>query len=271
MKEIYAKRLETEFPNLRYADLAVVGDPTEQRLLIDDVSIKVTDQKQLSFQQGLDLFRKSCRGELLVFTTSDLAETMNRRLVAILSNSDPANTILIFPGNSAQDVKNLLPEEVRSTFPQLDIPVRRQLGANMAVSGVFVLTPPTLLSDRNDGNRCIIIDDVIATGATAQAVRDWIDPSGRQEWQATSWMSLSPIQVKDRRRNDRYQSGLPIFTLVETALVYQGLKGTPPNNTLSTFLGTNEKSEAVRTRYIEKYVQDAEGFASAIEQMRRAR
>lgn len=269
MNREYEQTIRNQFPNLVYSEFRLIDNRSE-RLGIDDLSFTMPD-KQALIQELVELFVLSCKGFTYFYSAQELSIGLNNKLDDVLEKLDPERTVLVFPGKGAQAVKQLVRPEVFKFFASLDISVKRLLAQDMSVSRVNVLTgrndikpflPKKLVS-------CVIIDDVLLSGATAQTVRSNLDQRKNFDWYAAAWMALSPLQAKARKAPDCNQSSLPGFRKVVTKILYQGENGIPANNSLSSFAEFDEKSGIVIEGYKRKYVEDAQTFDQAIGALRR--
>lgn len=264
----YEQKVIERFPNLDYAEFKAVDNRME-RFVIDDLSYK-NPACRSRFREAIELFVLACKGYVNAYTAEELTLPVNRRLEGLLERLDPSRTILIFPGNGAKSAKDLLPKPVLESFSSLDIDVCRKVLRDMSIAGVDILTPlgsiRKLLPKKPES--CVIIDDVVSSRATTYAIKATIDAEEDFDWYAASWMTLSPLQVRGKKE-DKFGSGIVGFRKTITSLVYQGESGTPSNNSLSSFIGTDEKSKAVIAKYKEKYVEDEEVFDQAVDIIRR--
>ncbi|MDO8429514.1 MAG: phosphoribosyltransferase [Candidatus Daviesbacteria bacterium] len=264
----YEQKVKEKFPNLKYDEFLTI-DNSQQRLAIDDLSYKYPKLRS-QFQDAIELFVLACKGFTNVYSVEDLAFNLSKNINCFLRGLNPDETILVFPGEGAKQVQSQIPTSISEIFKNINIEVRRQLAPNMAVMGVNIMTPSSVIKKLLPSKitTCILLDDVITTGATAFAIKDTVDERSKFDWQAASWMMLSPLQVKNRKDDD-LRSGLSGYSRTITGLIYQGESGIPANNSLSTFAGSGPKSESVITRYREKYVENQLVFTEAIMQLRR--
>lgn len=268
MNKEYKQIVREKFPNLQYSEFRVL-DNQQERLAIDDLSYKNPLLRSL-YQKLAETLTLSCRGFINVLGAEELSVSFNNQLEELLARLNPKRSVLIFPGNGAKAVKDLLPKTVPDYFTCISLETCRQLAPDMSVDRVEVLTsrssvqkllPPKLTT-------CVIIDDVFASGSTAQTVRKFFDQGSAFEWFAGGWMSLSPLQAKDRKKPDDYQSSLPGFQRLITSIVYQGITGIPANNSLSSFAENDKKSELVIEGYRRRYVEDVDTFNKTILELR---
>lgn len=258
--------LGESFPKLVYSE-SVLVDNTRERLCIDDVSNKIPGRAR-EIQELLELLVLSSRGTLNLFDAQSLSATLNRQLESLLTNQNPEETLVIFPGAGSQPVKDLIETGILKPFPCLELQTQRLLGPDKRVQKVDILTGKTIVRRylTKKITMCALIDDVLVSGLTAQSIRDYIDPKGKLRWIAMTWMSLSPLQSSTRQLAS---SGLPNFEWLFTSILYQGLRGIPVNNSLSTLIGTGEKSRAILEKYRENFVENTEVFDKTIESLRR--
>lgn len=269
MNKDYEQTVREQFPNLQYGEFKIL-DNREERLGIDDLSYQNSCLRP-QFREIIELFVMACKGFVNFYSAEGLAISLNNQLEELLYRLEPEKTVLVFPGQGSQPVKDLLPKEVVNYFQFVNLLTKRRLSKEMRVEGVDIINGRSVLRKTLPSKltTCILMDDVVLSGSTAQAVRSFIDDRGEYDWYTASWMSLSPLQARDRKKDDCFKSGLPGFRRTLTSVVYQGLSGTPANNSLSSFAEVNEKSEAIIDGYKRKYVEDFTTFDEAIESLRR--
>jgi hypothetical protein len=269
MGKEYEQLIRERFPNLDYSEFKLI-DNSRERLGIDDVAFRNPENGD-QVKELVELFIISCKGFTYFYSAEGLGITLNNRLDSILEKLDPEKSILIFPGNGAQTVKQLIRPEIFKFFSWLDLDVRRILSEKMSVNRVDVTTGRNVVRERLPSklNSCVVIDDVLMSGSTAQSVRSFLDPRDDLEWYAATWMTLSPLQAKPRQAPNIFKSSLPGYISVTTNVLYQGSSGIPANNSLSSFIGDGEKSKIVVDRYREKYVDDLNTFNGILETLRK--
>src|SRR3989344_168576 len=247
------KKVERDYPRL-YMDKLKLVDTQSTRLAIDDVSYCAKE----SIQEYIELLALSCKGWLEVYDAESLIQGLSQKIGEFLTVLDKEKSLLIFPGNGAKVLKDLMPEELVGGFPSIEISTQRKVDPQTgAVLGVDIIRKPKI--DTKIDN-ILIVDDVIATGTTLRAIKDSISLRNAN-WFACSMMTLSPIQ--NRQRSKESACGIDGYSSITCPIVYQGTTGTPPLNSLSNFIGVSEKSEMVRERYIQKYVKDIDSFKEA--------
>jgi hypothetical protein len=268
MNTEYGQKVSERFPNLEYGELKAV-DNRQERFAIDDLSYK-NPSCRTQFREAMELFTLACTGYVNIYTAEGLAISLNRQLEDLIERLDPERTLFIFPGNGARATKELLPGSVLNTFSSVDLNVCRKVLPDMSISGVEVLTSKPVIKQALPKRleNCVLVDDVVGSRTTALAVKSAMDQDSRYEWYAASWMTLSPLQVRGKKE-DQFQSGILGFRKAITALVYQGESGNPANNSLSSFIGSDPRSQTVTERYREKFAEDRSAFDEAIDIMRR--
>lgn len=270
MSKEYEQTIKDRFPNLEYSEFRIV-DNSRERLGIEDVSIAIPEKDE-QVRESVESFIMACKGFIYFYSAQDLSARLNDKLDSLLGQLDPKKTLLVFPGNGAKTTKDLMRPEIFKFFGTLDLEVMRVLEDNMSVSRVNVLTGKNeirkVLPKKIEA--CVLIDDVLLTGSTAQSSRQFLSPLVDEvQWYGSTWMALSPLQSKTRRDNDAYKSSLPGFSRVVTVVLYQGTNGVPANNSLSSFIESGERSKIITERYKEKYVEDLETFETALDSLRR--
>lgn len=267
MSTEYEQKIRTAFPNLDYREFKLL-DNKQERLGIDDLSTQYSKEK---VKELAELFTLACKGFIYFYSAEYMSLSLNNQLDNLLERLNPERTLLVFPGNGAQAVKTLIRPEVFKFFGSLDLQVQRILSQDMSVSRVDILTGKTLIHKGLSPKlcSCVVIDDVLLTGTTAQSIRKFLDDRDNLEWYMGTWMSLSPLQSRPKRELDQFGSSLPGYRKVVTNILYQGISGIPANNSLSSFAEFDEKSNLIIDGYKRKYVEDLETFDHVIEALRR--
>ena len=261
-KETVRSRISKDFSGI-YWDKLILVDNTTTRLAIDDISYRA----QSPIQENIELLQLACKGWLEVYDAEELTIALSEKLAALLRAVNTNKTIMVFPGNGAKIVRDLLPTIILDGIVNIDVSTKRTVNAKTgAVEDVEIGEKNVVRKAISDINAqtIIVLDDVIATGATLSALRDSF-PARNLEWFAGSLMMLSPVQKKTRIKRE---SGIDGYTSIISPLIYQGVTGAPALNSLYTFIGNSEKSQIVRTKYIQNYVEDEESFCNALDAIR---
>ncbi len=254
-------KLRKDFSFL-YWERFVMIDTSQMRLGINDISYKASSP----LEDDIAMLQLTCKGWLETYDARDLTISLSDKLETLLRVVNKKRTIVVFPGNGAQVIKDLLPDGLLDGVSTVEIPTERKVGSNGSVNGVELLGRTKLreaVAERK-AETIIILDDVIVTGSTLIAVKDAI--SGRNiEFYAGALMMRSPLQ---RGGRCSAESGIEGYTSVIAPIVYQGISGTPPVNSLSTLMGESDKSRTVRAKYISQYVEDPSTFMDTVSAIR---
>lgn len=263
LREEAEKKVGEKNPSLYY-DKFVLIDTNTSRFAIDDISYK-TDQ---NIKEALGFLFLACKGEVNVFDAPILVDALAKKLRRLLSAVDQNRTIVIFPGTGSQVLKELLPSDLLNGVAALDLPAQRKVDEKSGtVQGVTLGEINKLRKTFSDtkAKTAIVLDDVIMSGVTLQTIQD-ATPGRNIEWFAGSLMMLSPNQKGEK--NITSESGVNGYNAILTSIVYQGInKKVPALNSISTLVGNSTKSEMVRTRYMQKYVDDSEIFLDSVKQL----
>lgn len=117
---VLRERLKKEFPAL-YMDKFVLVDTAESRLAIDDISYRSSS----TIQDDIESLALSCKGWVEVYDAKGLTLALAQKLRALFRAADMKRTLVIFPGNGARVVKDLLPEDVTDDLTTISIPAQR--------------------------------------------------------------------------------------------------------------------------------------------------
>lgn len=263
-------KLQRIYPTVKANNFLFI-DNSKTRIAIDDLSYRA--RKPIG--NALDALVLSCRGWLEIFDATVLAQNLSLQLENLLTNSRLERSAFIFPGKGSIPVADLLSKTIRQEIfggvaKVIKAPTQRIVNAATgAVEGVKIGDAAKIkqsLSDRTI-EKVMVLDDVIATGTTLNAFRK-LAPSSQPDWTAAAFMTLAPSQNRARSKNS--PSGVDGYQAILTVNSYQGLSGTPALNSLSNLIGDSPKSQMVRSRYMERYVEDAEQFADSINQIKGA-
>jgi adenine/guanine phosphoribosyltransferase-like PRPP-binding protein len=262
LKDNAKSRLGREFPALTY-DRLVMVDPKQTRLGIDDVSALTNT----SLEENIAFLMLACKGEMFLYDAATFTKALSEKLDRLIDVSGRSKTVLIFPGNGAQTVKGLLPKGILDGTTVIDVPTVRKVSAQKTVEGVTITNATQgrkIIADVKP-QTIVVVDDVIASGATLSTLQEAF-PGRKIEWNAAALLSLSPIQR--RKFVNGTKSGIEGYENIVSPIVYQGTSGIPAVNSISTLIGSSEKSEAVRTRYVEDFVVDQALFNEALKELR---
>lgn len=190
--------LQRQFPQLHYAN-TVVQQPNS-RILIDDVSYRALDREPevewLDAYFATFALEGSSKGRIKIFSFPDLMEQMNIILQSISDRYSANDTLLVFPGNGSQQIKQWLAQDLFRRFPQhADLPLSGQKVPGVK-SRIFTVEQIQVAQEllRSEfgleGPRTgIIFDDFTNTGSTNGAI---IEASG---WENTQWVSVNAIMT----------------------------------------------------------------------------
>lgn len=257
----YENRLNRDFPAL-YRDEFCLVDNRSMRIVIDDISY----QTDVSLEESLEFLFIACSGDIQSFDARRQAQMLAQKMERLKTVLDPRKTMVLFPGNGAQTVKDLLPEDFFADMEVICVPTTRTVDPKTkAVQGVAiseVTQMRKMVSDKRITN-FVVVDDVIMSGTTLTALREAL-PGRNATWYAGGLFMLSPIQNKGRAKTP---SGVDGYMSIVAPTVYQGTNGIPAMNSLSTLVGESEKSNMVRERYMTDFVSDPEIFIEMVKQI----
>lgn len=253
----YQIDLSREFPSL-YFDKVMIVDS----IMIDDVSYRA----KTSIQDDIETLALSCKGYVEIFDAQILALSLYEKMSRLFRLLNINKTLVIFPGNGAKTVKDLLPVAFVQQLAIAEIPAQRIVNEWGSVEKIE-LGGKNIVRERIreiKAETVVALDDVIVTDSTLTAIRDAF-PTRNIEWFALSLIMLSPLQ--NRNKLGKSSSGVAGYTSIISPIVYQGANGIPPLNSLSTLIGNSEKSSVVRRKYMDKYVTEPESFLAAVREL----
>jgi len=177
--------------------------------------------------------------------TDKLSKTltgMMKKEVLFCRNDNQQNTLLVFPGNGARFVKNLLPNEIVKKFSQTSVFAKRGwYNTKNPLVVVGEIMPQNLLM--LNVKKIVVIDDVISSGSTMSKLYNcnyWKFP--RADWFAASWLMQYP--------RTKVSSGIKGFQKTITTSLVEGNQGKRVSiDSLSTLLQDSEIAENYATRF----------------------
>ncbi len=258
------QRIARDYPCL-YMDEFLLVDNRSCRLAIDDLSC----QAKFSIDEYLEFLFVACKGEVKAFEATQLTTALAKKVERLATVVPAQRTAVIFPGEGAQVVRKLLPESLLEDMTIISIPTQRKVEVRKkTVAGVIVGNVTQVRKQLSDMkiNTIIVLDDAIATGQTLTALREAF-PGRNIDWYAGALLTRSPLQNRERAGSS---NGIEGFKSILTPIVYQGTNGIPALNSLSTLIGTSDKSEAVRRRYMDDYVTDRNIFLEMVQQLQQS-
>lgn len=252
--EINEFQTNTDF-NTFYSD-KLLTIPPNGNIFIDDVpDLPLLDT---GYQQLASMNNR----ELIVFKAEDLTRELAAHLDQI-----PKASAFIFPGNGSRIIQDIL----KQTYPEilqdrLSLAVKTKRTRKDGVWSVSVEVPE--LNDKlRQCTDWVIVDDVVLSGQTAQALQQEIKTKTRREsdsWTLATWLSLDPKRRKKITKT-KNPSSVEGFDAVSAVYTYKGGNGIPPCNSLSTLLVADEKGQVVRNKLQSAYFP--EGFDQFLQQL----
>ncbi|MBI2327361.1 hypothetical protein HYU92_03480 [Candidatus Curtissbacteria bacterium] len=251
------ERVSKEFPTLS-GDRFLLVDTQTTRLAIDDISYR----SRTPVKDDIETLALSCKGWTDIYDARTLIPTLAQKMRKLLDIINARRTLIVFPGNGARVVKDLLPQDLLDDVNNLELPTQRRVEASGAVAEVTVsdMTRARKMAAEIKMQNLIVLDDAIVTGTTLTAIRE-IFPARTVMAFAGSLFTLSPLQRKNKPTN------IEGIKSIFTSIIYQGTTGIPPLNSLSTIIGNSERSAAIRAKYIGDYVEDKETFLETIKRL----
>lgn len=243
-----SEKFKTRWPAITFDKTCLV----DGAVLIQDITSDNT------FTQSAKRLNETSRITLQVVDglslTKDMATLIERSKIL---NDNP---FIVYPGNGAQSVKNFITSfDKRFNNNAVDLPTNR----TMIRKGAFKLDvdysscPPNI-----DAKTVLIIDDVVATGQTAQSIAAEIKkrfPSIRCI--LATWLFAMPTRIENKNST----SGIEGVDQTFASIVLKGnLTSRVPINSLSCFMLSENKYEEMKTSFLKKYITDQEVFKKFI-------
>lgn len=231
----------------------------KQPILIGDVSTMlrpgITPQ---DFDNQVEaMVASSFNTDARYIAARQLDTALNTTIRNIVTNENPNNLLIIFPGNGSNTVKQENPSvwnTVRTQYPTMSIKANRIFTENSPTNVVIDLTNNEERQIKEKQyTSVLVIDDVIAKGLTLNKIRETIQPitAPNAAFFAASWFLRSDANVQGYKK-------------IASIYRYSAIEGYPAMNSLSTWLRGDEKSKAVLDAYTKRYIQYEYGFKKAI-------
>lgn len=266
----YESELRRKYSSIYFERFTLV-DTNKSPLIIDDVSYRISQTAGAEVEMGFELMRMAILsgGDIERYDATSLTQVLAQQTQRFLDGMDPKKTVVIFPGSGAKTVKDIFSSESMDRLQTVTVNAKRKIDPRTnAVTGVEIGNKSQAKEAIADirPSSIVVVDDTIATGATLRAVQDAF-PSRNAQWYALSLMTLSPTQ---NRSNGKCDSGVEGYTSVVSPIVYQGTTGKPSLTSLSSIIGTTEKSQLVRQRFCERFIEEKDAFTEAIKALQQA-
>lgn len=173
------------------------------------------------------------------------------------------NPLIIYPGNGSQSVRrHLISVDKQFASNSLNLSTQRTMIRN----GEFDLTVDySPLPQNIDTKTVLIVDDVVASGQTAQAISSEIKARfPNVKCVLATWLFLLPTKPT----NKASASGIDGIEQTLASIVLKGnLTSRPPINSLSCFVRNEKEYEQVKNEFICKYMNDVEQFQTILKQV----
>ena len=188
--------------------------------------------------------------------------SLTKDMVTLIEKSGVLNTnpLIIYPGNGSQSVKNFIASiDKRFIINTVDLPTQRTMIRN----GEFDLSVnySPLPQSINTGT-VVIIDDVVASGQTAQTIASEIK---MRFTDARCILATWLFTIPTKPENKKSPSGVMGIDQTLASMVLKGnLTSRPPINSLSCFMRNENKYEEMKTNFLDRYILDQQVFKKFI-------
>jgi len=179
--------------------------------------------------------------------------------------------LIVFPGEGARIVSEYMRRQEPGIYDLFDMENAVYLNCKrtMRRKGVFdIAVDPSALPENFRGGNVLIIDDVIASGQTIQAVAGKVrEKYGKINIAAATWFFVEP----SIKQNKESPSGIEGIDLTIASFALRGnYMRRPPINSLSCFIreGENPNYSEVKAGFIEKYIEDKNKFQRILVEMK---
>lgn len=174
-----------------------------------------------------------------------------------------ANPLIIYPGNGAQSVRDFITSFDKGfNNNAIGLPTERTMIRN----GEFRLgVDYSSLPQRIDTGTVLIIDDVVASGQTAQTIALEIKTRFPEvRCVLATWLFLMPTKPE----NKNSVSGISGVDQTITSIALKGNNtARPPINSLSCFKRSENKYEAMKANFFNKYISNPKVFEDFIDRL----
>ncbi|MBI3984569.1 MAG: phosphoribosyltransferase [Candidatus Levybacteria bacterium] len=238
-----AEQLRARFPALTFSQACIA----DGAVIIQDISPleKLTQKaKLLNSSSGITL--QVVDGFTLANNLGDLLTNSQRPTI---------NTTRIFPGEGARAMFKIsgMQSNENTYFLQTQ---RIMRGPGSFYLSVDYPTLPTQMEE------AIIYDDVVATGQTASTIAKEL----KRRYPGIKCKVATWIMVEPR---NSFLSGIEDVDFVFASSVVRGnYVRQPPINSLSCFVRSTRKYEAIKNNFLQKYIKDANLFNATLQELR---
>lgn len=188
--------------------------------------------------------------------------SLTKDMVTLIEKSGVLNDnpFIIYPGNGSQSVKNyLISANKKFALNSVSLPTQRTMIRN----GDFDLyVDYSSLPESINRKTALIIDDVVATGQTAQSIAAELKKrSPSTQCILATWLFAMPTKLE----NKNSASGIEGIDQALASIVLKGnLTSRPPINSLSCFIRSENKYEEMKANFLKKYITDPQAFKDLI-------
>lgn len=104
-------QLRKFYPNLEFGRLDWINAQTH--VVIDDLSYR-SDNPGIA--EEVSKFESSCIGKVKVYSLAELTRNLEQTMLPFLKTCNPQRTLIVFPGEGSETVKNILSKELQTGF-----------------------------------------------------------------------------------------------------------------------------------------------------------
>lgn len=254
-------QLKEKYPDLKF----IQGCLVDGAVLIADILPFLSAYDFETAETVYNLTQQLNRTSKITLQVVD-AGTLNYQLLQVLDPfSRIRNPLLIFPGEGARIMANYC----KNLSPSFDLERAVFLPCQRVKreKEFEILADYSPLPEKIDTERVVIVDDVVATGLTTQAIAGELKKRyGNIKVIVATWLFLNPTT----KENQASPSGIKNVNITVATLALKGnYVARPPINSLSCFIRNGDKYDRVKEAFIEKYIEDESAFKRVLEEMRR--
>lgn len=235
--------------------------PSEPILVGDVTSLLYNDRTPADLAREVTLLAATTMKDgARYIDASTLAPETTALVERALTDAVPERTVIVFPGEGSLSVlRESLPDQsCLAPFRCFPVPARRIVDKGK-VLGVSLEPGRDLTDTLSDGDvdTVVVVDDCIATGSTVNAVRAMVTKQSKKQslrFRAVTWFCRQPTNA----------TGYDVDAIVR----YASQEGCPALQSLSTLLGNDAKSAAVRDRFRRRFSSYDFGFDKQLAEIR---
>lgn len=217
--------LKVLFPKILYERYRFIEDPLMYIIVDDVIAEELTSLKE--------------ENSIEVLSLNDLIEELLPTLRTLLAGYSFEEVLMVYPGGGGYRVQTCIPQDILTTYTQLNIDVHRIKNSHTGVREPTMdeIEQKKLYENLRNKKLVIVLDDAINGGNTLRYIRS----IGNDD---ASWVSVSPIIFSPLPQQDTRLPPSSIYgydVLIGTE-VLEGVTNPVPLNFISSLMAKSPES-----------------------------